>query len=91
MKKVAAYEALVNSDLMEGRGLMRHVAYFINRVDAEQSVKGQGVMGVGNGEVKQIEIIVYESFAEYFGPKYDELRKSALRKLTQDERAALGV
>jgi hypothetical protein len=91
MKKIPAYEALVNSDLTEGRGPMKHVAYFSNRPDAERSVKGMGVMGVGNGEVKQIEITVYDSFAEFFGPKYEELRRSALDKLTREERDALGI
>src|SRR5579871_5064136 len=91
VKKIPAYEALVNSDLTEGRGPMRHVAYFSNRHDAERSVKGMGVMGVGNGEVKQIEITVYESYAEYFGPKYEELRRSAMNKLSREEREALGV
>src|SRR5580693_2971224 len=91
MKKIPAYEALVNSDLTEGRGPMRHVAYFTNRHDAERAVKGMGVMGVGDGEVKQIEITVYESFAEYFGPKYEQLRSSALQKLSREEREALGV
>jgi hypothetical protein len=91
VKRIPAYEALVNADLTEGRGPMRHVAYFSERADAERSVQGKGVMGVGNGEVKQVEIVIYESYAEYFGPKYEELRKSALGKLSREEKQALGI
>jgi len=91
MKKIPVYEALVNSDLTEGRGPMRHVGYFTHRPDAERAVRGMGVMGVGDGEVKQTEITIYDSYAEYFGPKYEELRLSALNKLSREEREALGV
>lgn len=91
MKKFSVFESLVNSDLTEGRGPMKHVAYFTNRSDAERSVKGWGVMGVGDGEVKQTEVVIYDSFAEYFRPKYEELRKQALRKLSREEREALGI
>ncbi len=91
MRKIPAYEALVNSDITEGRSPMRHVGYFTNRQDAERSVKGMGVMGVGNGEVKQTEITVFDSFAEFFGPKYEALRNAALGKLSREEREALGV
>lgn len=41
----------VNSDQTEGRGSMRDFSFHTNAKDALESVMGQGVMGVGNGDV----------------------------------------
>ena len=48
-----------DADLTEGRGPMVTIAAFANRQDAEKTVEGRGVMGVGDGEVKTL--IVYDS------------------------------
>lgn len=57
------YQAQVNADSTEGRGPMITVGFFTNRFDAERAVKGQGVMGVGDGKVK--EATVYGSYDEW--------------------------
>jgi hypothetical protein len=38
-----------------------------------------------------IELTVYDSFEEYMADKSEELKKSALGKLTKEERIALGI
>lgn len=48
------YEAQRNSDQTEGRGRMITFDRFVELGDALEAVKGQGVMGVGDGEVVQI-------------------------------------
>lgn len=45
------YEARRNADQNEGRGPMVTFALFDNEKQAVRAVKGQGVMGVGDGEV----------------------------------------
>lgn len=56
------FVAQVNSDQTEGRGGMRDKDHFDNENDAYLAVKGQGVMGVGDGNV------VLRSFVACGGP-----------------------
>ena len=78
-----------NQDSTEGRGPMVPIAYFEKRADAQIAAKGQGVMGAGNGEVN--EVMVFASIAEWHEGEDDKLRKSALSKLTDAEKRALGI
>ena len=91
MQKIACFQSLINSDLTEGRGPMRHVGYFKFRPDAEDSVKGMGVMGVGNGEVKQVEVIIYDDISEFNEGRKEEIKRKALNKLSYEEKRALGL
>lgn len=88
---IKIYAGMENSDLTEGRGPMVAKGYFLNRADAEAfaSTVLMGVMGVGCGEVKELD--VYEDISEHPRWTTEMLKKSALAKLTKAERAALGV
>lgn len=57
------YLAQRNEDMTEGRGRMMIIAAFTNEVNAKKAAVGQGVMGVGDGEVKPLK--VYGDFREY--------------------------
>lgn len=48
------YEAQRNSDQTEGRGGMVTFGRFRDLEPALEAVKGQGVMGVGDGEIVQV-------------------------------------
>lgn len=41
----------INSDQTEGRGTMRPIAFSLEQEFAYNRIKGQGVMGVGDGDV----------------------------------------
>lgn len=84
-----AYRASKNADQTEGRGPMVTIAIFTNRADAIQAASGKGVMGVGNGDVEQINI--YDSFHEYEMAVSEKVRERAMAKLTFEEKKALGL
>jgi len=83
------YAALRNADDIEGRGPMVAIGYFIRKEDAVHAAKGRGVMGVGDGEVEEIK--VFETRTEWDALSEDGLRKSALAKLTYEEKRVLGL
>jgi len=91
MKQLDVYEVLENADNIEGRGPMLHVAYFTHHIDANRASSGRGVMGVGDGDVKKKTLTIFESFAEYSDNVTEKLRKSALNKLSHEEKVALGL
>jgi hypothetical protein len=95
MKK--AYGAYQNTDLNEGRGPLQLAALFFEKKDAQRcSDNLGGVMGSKNDcEVR--EFTVFENYLEY-DPNakhekavWDQIRETALSKLTNDEKQALGV
>ena len=89
MATTTVFLAQRNSDMTEGRGPMVTIAAFTTEKDATLAAKGQGVMGVGDGEVRSLK--VYGSFSEYLTDKNDALRVQALKKLTPEEKRALGL
>lgn len=89
-KNVAVvFAAQENTDLTEGRGLMRTVALFASAEDAGKAIKGRGVMGAGDGKV--VPMRVYQSFDEFWDEQKEKLRSMALAKLSPEERAVLGI
>ena len=82
------YLAQENSDQTEGRGVMITFAAFTYRADAEMAVKGHGVMGFGDGRVKEVR--VFDSYSEWASEVKLTLRQRALAKLTPAEREELG-
>jgi len=90
MKRFDVYEVLENADNIEGRGPMLHVAYFTHHIDANRAANGRGTMGIGDGDVQKKSLTIFESFAEYSDEVTSELRKSALNKLSHEEKVALG-
>jgi hypothetical protein len=87
---ITAYEASRNSDLTEGRGYKVVVGYFKDPLDAAAAVAQFTYMGgQPAGAVKPVE--VYDSLQEYQAARKDKARESALRKLTPEERHAVGL
>ena len=75
-------------DSVEGKAGMRTIAAFSDRAAATFAAYRKGVMG-DNGEVQ--EVMVYESFVEFKTDQKENLRRQALAKLTDEERAILGL
>lgn len=63
------------------------IAYFANKSDAETMVNGSHYHGIDGPR----QIIVFDNVDEYNKHHTDELRKSALNKLSDDEKKALGL
>jgi len=59
------YEAQENSDQIEGKGSMVTFAVFANIEDAVRAVQSRGVMGVGAGEVTEVEVKPLASYKEW--------------------------
>jgi hypothetical protein len=81
-----------NTDLMEGRGSDILVGYFTNYSDARLASEGRGVMGTA-AEIRQenISVSVFESYSEFEGLDTLKIKERALRKLTDQEKKALGL
>lgn len=60
VRSFAYFEAQRNSDQTEGKGHSVVIAAYDNEPDAVQRVKGEGVMGVGDGDVVAV-IVTYHS------------------------------
>lgn len=65
------------------------IASFFERADADRVATGRGVHGIGNGAVTWM--TVYESYDEYLADHQETLRQSALKKLSPEEKQALGI
>lgn len=88
-----------NADDIEGRGPMRPDLAFLHKEHAERYIDEQpGVMGrrqkwsqqtYGDWYIKPIEVIDYDVIEA--GLKNVKLRLSALSKLTDEEKSALGL
>lgn len=87
MKKI--YHAVKNSKLVEGKTTIETVGFFTDKHLAEESIKEFFCMGGPGARV--IEIDVFETWQEFQGFGNEKLRQQALRKLTPQERNALGV
>ncbi|AGB06877.1 hypothetical protein [Vibrio phage VH7D] len=100
MQKI--YVVRYQTDMTEGRGMMKPTAYFTNEDDAWACTKGKtGVMGrkpakgdwrnesYPDWDVK--EITVYESLDESTAAHRESLKQAALAKLSKEERWALGL
>lgn len=85
--------AYSNTDKTEGRGGMQLDGLFTKEEDAKKRAKGQGVMGYGDGNVKEVHI--FESYEEYRDitdkERRAKLRRSAMAKLTTQEKLVLGL
>jgi hypothetical protein len=92
MEKIKVFETTINSDMTEGRGLMKHLAFFKNEEDAELAGKPHKVMGVGVGhEVVQRELIIFDSYSEYLSQEDIKLYEGIMRKLSKEEKRVLGL
>ncbi len=95
------YKATTNSDTTEGRGGTILIGYFVSKGVAEKAAKGRGVMGYdGQVDFVKCKVVTKNDTGESWtvGEKISilyedpaEVRARALSKLTQEERAALGL
>lgn len=83
------YLAQVNSDSTEGRGAMVTIGAFLSESNTRVAVRGKGVMGIGNGEVKPLQ--VFDGLDAWRSEQEEEIKSRALRKLTNEERRVLGL
>ncbi len=99
MKTIKCFEVMGNTDTTEGRGPMKVVARFSNKEEATKYVRSGAysewcVMGYqSNDDIKNIReatITVLDSVDELVLLKKENLKASALAKLTDAERKALG-
>lgn len=101
MKIINCFEVLGNTDTTEGRGPMKVVARFNTWVEAEKYVKSAAysrwcVMGVQSDadvkyNIKEATVIILDTVDELSNMEREQLKASALAKLTNAEREALGI
>lgn len=63
------YEATKNSDRTEGRGYPVTIGVYTDIEDAVAAVKGMGVMGVGDGDVYELEVQDNFNPSKNYGPE----------------------
>ncbi|AXH59717.1 hypothetical protein [Pseudomonas amygdali] len=96
------YAITYNSDGTEGRGREVTLGYTRSRAVADEIVSDPRfakycVMGVHNPEsckkynVQRANVVIFESASDLWRKEDDALRESALKKLTHQEREALGL
>lgn len=92
--KITIYSVYEPIDTIEGRGGNRILGHFMYREVAEHvlSEYATGVMGSKSGTgIHEIEVDVSESVFDYEDSRKEKVRKSALAKLTEEEKKALGL
>lgn len=99
---ITIYEARGEKDTTEGRGGTYLIGYYLDKAQAEESVKGKGVWD-GPGSITVIDCfkqyLANEKFKYWklneadidFSIKSDFLRQQALAKLTPEEIKLLGI
>ncbi len=100
MKTIKCFEVLGHTDTTEGRGPMKTVARFSNYEAAEQYVKSKQyavhcVMGYHSKDdihnIREITISILDTVDELVMLAKENLKTTALAKLTKEEREALGI
>lgn len=101
MKLINCFEVLGNTDTTEGRGPLKIVARFSTYEEAAKFVKSKAyskwcVMGYQSGKedlknIRETVMIILDSVDEMVKQQNEDLKASALAKLSKLERAALGV
>lgn len=101
MQTIKCFEVLGHTDTTEGRGPMKVIARFSTKEEAEQYVKSKhyakwcvwGQLNYSNdrNNIKEALIIILDNISELDAMAYEQLRQSALAKLSKQEREALGI
>jgi hypothetical protein len=88
---IDGFEVVGNSS-EDGRGPSYHVAYASKLSVAQDIAIGKGPMG-SVGTVNKISktIKVFDSFLEYQNDLIEQVKENALKKLTTEEKKALGL
>jgi hypothetical protein len=79
----------VVQDTEDGMCHPQRIAFIARKEDALKMAKGRGPMGCSDSNI--IEHTVYSNLDDYNKNSPEALRKSALAKLTQEEKKALGI
>lgn len=98
------WNVIGNTDSTEGRGTPVHLGSFLAKVDAEAWAEGRGVMGskamLEKERVKMVNIHgalhvigrrAFASMGEAVAEQEADIRRSALAKLSAEERRVLGL
>ena len=100
MKNIPLYEVLSNTDTTEGRGPLQTNGYFHDRVEASLLVGSReygrqfGIMGTSCDPaiyVRSVEIKVFKDAKDFWNSRKITVRDTALAKLTEEEKLALGL
>lgn len=100
MRTIKYFDVLYNSDRTEGKGPTVSTGFGFEDegearkfVQSEIYAKAYGVMGTKGSkyDVKRETIIIYESISEFLAEAKRDLRQSALDKLSEEEKKALGL
>lgn len=89
---IQGYRVIGNSDDIEGRGSSIDIAYTTNELTAKKIAKGRGVMG-RDASVQPFSKVykLYGTFEEFEEDRKKTIKASALNKLTDEEKKALGL
>jgi len=90
--QMLVFKVSENADTTEGRSMRSNlIGYFTMESAARKAAVGRGVMGSGaDVEKEMLTVKVFESYAEFQDSQKEDLKKSALQKLSAAEREALG-
>ena len=100
MKTVKVFEVMGHTDTAEGRGPMKVVARFSNQTAAAEFVTSPAysqycVMGYQSiadlANIHETDLIIFDTINEVHEMMREELRASAIAKLSKAEREALGL
>jgi hypothetical protein len=100
MKTIRCYEVMGNTECTEGRGPMKVVARFSSHDEAVKFVRSKTysrwcVMGYQSPDdvryIHDVEITILDTIQEFEDQELSELKARALKKLTSEERKALGL
>ena len=100
MQTIKCFEVMGHTDTTEGRGPMTVAARFSSRQAAEQYVKSKAyakwcVMGYLSKDdikkIKEVTITILDSAEELELANRENLKATALAKLSKQEREALGL
>jgi hypothetical protein len=83
------YGVYANSDNVEGKGVVVLLNIFTREQDAYAHAKGQGPMGMSDGDVRPLYLL--ESLADLGEKTKKERIDRAISKLSQCEIEALGI
>ena len=102
MQVIKCFEVLGHTDTIEGRGPMKVVARFSDCDEATKYVKSKAyanwcVMGYQDvkhdmkNNIREATLVVLNSVEELELQSREELKAQALKKLSKEERTALGL
>jgi hypothetical protein len=77
-------------EIYDEMGNDRSIGLFEDECSAQRAIIGRGGYA-GDGRVKAVELRIYPSFEAWKDDEAEKAKASGLKKLTREERAALGL